>query len=183
MSAEQEKKIFDALTAPNTVLQPGERSLTQIAELMNQVVPTWIDLMALRDTTYTVDEVFTITAEDAGTSLASTLVRMFHDRDLTLNVRNSLVEITSTDIGPSGLLGRYRRRTVYDRTVSKGRPIPVGDFCPDLSSIIDTVAARYAQSRHPSRRTGHHWRCLPSGSAGARKAVAGRLAKLSQGAV
>lgn len=127
MSAEQEKKIFDALTAPNTVLQPGERSLKQIAELMNQVVPTWIDLMALRDTTYTVDEVFTITAEDAGTSLASTLVRMFHDRDLTLNVRNSLVEITSTEAAESQV-GQSSR--VYDITPLVDR-FETGDVDPN----------------------------------------------------
>ena len=97
MSAEQEKKILDALITPNTVLQPGERTLKQIVELMNQVVPTRIDLMALRDTTYTVDEVFTITAEDADTSLASILVRLFGDDDLTFNVRNAMVEITSRE--------------------------------------------------------------------------------------
>lgn len=113
MSAEQEKKIFDALLAPNTVLQPGERTLAQIAESMNQVVPTRIDLMALADTPYTVEEVFTITAEDAGTSLASILVRLFGDGDLTFNVRNAMVEITSHEAAESQV-GQSSR--VYDIT-------------------------------------------------------------------
>jgi hypothetical protein len=113
MTAEQEQKILDALITPNTVLQPGERTLKQIAELMNQVVPTRIDLMALRDTTYTVDEVFTITAEDADTSLASILVRLFGENDLTFNVRNAMVEITSFEAAESQV-GQSSR--VYDIT-------------------------------------------------------------------
>lgn len=111
MSAEQEKKIFDALKAPNTVLQPGERTLTQIAELMNQVVPTQIDRMAIADTVYTVDEVFTITAEDAGTSLASILVRLFGNNGLTFIVRNAMVEITSNEVAESHIGQSVR---VYD---------------------------------------------------------------------
>jgi hypothetical protein len=113
MSAEQEKKIFDALLAPNTVLQPGERTLSQIAESMNQVVPTRIDLMALADTAYTVEEVLTITAEDAGTSLASILVRLFGDGDITFNVRNAMVEITSNEAAESQVGESIR---VYDIT-------------------------------------------------------------------
>jgi len=97
MTAEQEKKIFDALIAPNTVLQPGERTLAQIVELMNQVVPTRIDLRAITDTGFSDDEVFTITDQDAGTSLASILVRLLGDEYLTFNVRNAMVEITSRE--------------------------------------------------------------------------------------
>jgi len=113
MTAEQEQKILDALIAPNTVLRPGERTLKQIVELMNQVVPTRIDLMALNDTVYTVEEVFTITAEDADTSLASILVRLFGENDLTFNVRNAMVEITSREATESQV-GQSSR--VYDIT-------------------------------------------------------------------
>jgi hypothetical protein len=111
MSAEQEKKIFDALKAPNSVIQPGEQTLGQIAELINQVVPTQIDLMALADTVYTVDEVFTITAEDARTSLASILVRLFGNNGLTFIVRNAMVEITSYEVAESQVGQSVR---VYD---------------------------------------------------------------------
>ena len=113
MSAEQEKKILAALTAPNTVLQPGELTLKQITELMNEVVPTWIDLMAIQDTANTVDEVYTITSADADTSLASILARLFGDRDLTFNVRHGILEITSRESAEyqSGQLSR-----VYDIT-------------------------------------------------------------------
>jgi len=113
MTAEQEKKIFDALTAPNTILKPGEVTLKQIAELMNEVVPTWIDPSALADTTYTVDEVFTITAHDADTPLASVLVRLFGDGDITFNVRNAMVEITSFEASEKQV-GQSSR--VYDIT-------------------------------------------------------------------
>jgi len=113
MTAEQEKKIFDALKAPNAVLQPGERTLAQIVESMNQVVPTRIDLMAITDTGFSDDEAFTITAEDAGTSLASILVRLLGDKYLTFNVRNAMVEITSNEAAESQV-GQSSR--VYDIT-------------------------------------------------------------------
>jgi hypothetical protein len=113
MTAEQEKKIFDALKATNTVLQPGERTLAEIVESMNQVVPTRIDLMAITDTGFSGDEVFTITAQDAGASLASILVRLLGDGYLTFNVRDAMVEITSNEAVESQV-GQSSR--VYDIT-------------------------------------------------------------------
>lgn len=113
MTAEQEKKILDALTAPNTVLKPGELTLNQIAQQMNEVVPTWLDLNAITDTVHTADHPFTITPQDADASLASVLVRLFGDGDLSFNVRNAMVEITSTESAESQV-GQSSR--VYDIT-------------------------------------------------------------------
>lgn len=113
MSAEQESKIIDALKAPNTVLQAGEQTLEKIADLMNQVVPTHVDRMRIFDVGHSVDDRFTITAEDVNHSLASILVRLFDENSLTFIVRNAMVEITTNEVAESQT-GKSVR--VYDIT-------------------------------------------------------------------
>jgi hypothetical protein len=117
-------------------------TLSQIAQRMNEVVPTWLDLGAITDTGHSVDHPFTITPQDADAPLASVLVRLFRDGDLSFDIRNAMVEITSTESAESNV-GQSSR--VYDITPLIGRPEEVQvnpngyDTQPDEYQVIECI--------------------------------------------